>query len=334
MKSSRVLFSAGAFLILAVATCHAQTVAVGSCRPQLTSYSTISAAVAAVTPGSTILVCPGTYPESPTITTSLTLQGLTSEAGVRTVYVQSISVQGAGPVNISNLVVGQGETTGGGIIYRGSSGTVENVDVRSGGISALGLGVGPGSSVNVVSSSILGGTDADGTVSAGSELNLTNNWIVGDVNYGEAGGLVQGNTIFGGVSMGGSANPDTAPTINENTFVGADCAVSVGGSLQRDSTVVITNNRFISDSIGICPSQYALVQFTIEGNAFLQSSVAAIDFEDCSSGDTHTIKRNTFVGAPIGVEGVGSATILTGNNFYNVTTPTTACTGKSVRSDK
>jgi hypothetical protein len=136
MKTSRILFSASVGLALAAETSFAQTVAVGSCRPRLTGYSTISAAVAAVTPGSTILVCPGTYPEQPTIATPLMGRGLTSEAGVRTVYVQSISVQGAGSVN----VVGQGETSGSGIAYSGSFGTVEGVDVRSGGLSALGLG--------------------------------------------------------------------------------------------------------------------------------------------------------------------------------------------------
>ena len=41
MKTSRILFSASVGLALAAETSFAQTVAVGSCRPRLTSYSTI-----------------------------------------------------------------------------------------------------------------------------------------------------------------------------------------------------------------------------------------------------------------------------------------------------
>ncbi len=336
MKASSILFSACVGLALAAETSFAQTVAVGTCRPRLTSYSTISAAVAAVTPGSTILVCPGTYPESPTITTPLTLQGLTSEAGVRTVYVQSISVPGTGPVNIRNVVVGQGLTSGGGIVYLGSGGTVEGVDVRSGGISALGLGVSHISSLTVVNSSVIGNVSANGTVEASSELNLTNNWISGGLDYGDAGGLVQGNTIVTtgiGIVLGHGAGPDVAPTINGNTIVGATYGITFGGGI-TGSGVTITNNHFISNGTGIAPSQYATETTTIEGNTFIQSSVAAIDFGNCNDGVTHNIKENTFVGAPVGIEGVDRFAVLVGNNFYNVTSPTSTCTGESAGSRK
>jgi len=65
------------------------TVAVGNCRPPLVSYSTISEAVAAVTPNSTVLVCPGTYPEQVTITQALKLKGLKDEAGYPVITVPS-----------------------------------------------------------------------------------------------------------------------------------------------------------------------------------------------------------------------------------------------------
>jgi pectin methylesterase-like acyl-CoA thioesterase len=95
-------------VILAAQSSSAQTiVAVGNCRPHLVSYSTISEAVASVTPNSTVLVCPGTYPEQVTITQPLILKGLTSVIGTRMVLVQGISVQGTGPVDISNVVVGE-----------------------------------------------------------------------------------------------------------------------------------------------------------------------------------------------------------------------------------
>lgn len=59
----------------------AGTYAVGTCRPNLQSYSTITAAVSSVPAGSTILVCPGTYAEQVSINQPLTLQGIASPSG-------------------------------------------------------------------------------------------------------------------------------------------------------------------------------------------------------------------------------------------------------------
>jgi pectin methylesterase-like acyl-CoA thioesterase len=56
---------------------HASTIVVGSCKSSLTSFSTIQAAVNAAPAGSTIDVCPGSYPEQVTISAkSLTLIGV------------------------------------------------------------------------------------------------------------------------------------------------------------------------------------------------------------------------------------------------------------------
>jgi hypothetical protein len=79
------------------------------------------------------------------------------------------------------------------------TGTIENVDVRGGGIVARGAGVNAGSSLTVQHSSISEGEIyATGTVSAGTELNLTSNWITnGGVDYENgANGLIQGNTLI------------------------------------------------------------------------------------------------------------------------------------------
>jgi hypothetical protein len=136
----------------------AATYAVGSCKPSLPSYPTISSAVSSVPPGSTVEVCPNAYPEQVTITYPLTLKGITSaNAGQAVITVpgsgltvitggngDSIAAQvavtaTAGPVNISDITVdGTGNTVGGyptwlvGILYDdGSSGTVNEVTVRN-----------------------------------------------------------------------------------------------------------------------------------------------------------------------------------------------------------
>jgi hypothetical protein len=131
--------------------------AVGTCRPRLRSFTTIQAAVSGVPAGSTVLVCPGTYPEQVTITQPLSLQGIadsdldeaiiTIPSGGLTNIVPSIFsenvaaqvlVQSAGVVNITNITT---DGTGGnsacvnwlaGIFYAsGSSGTVARVRTRN-----------------------------------------------------------------------------------------------------------------------------------------------------------------------------------------------------------
>jgi len=68
-------------LALAFANClamsaYAATVFVGKCGTP--NVSTIQAAVTAAPPGSTVNVCPGTYPEQVIIDKRLTLQGVAS----------------------------------------------------------------------------------------------------------------------------------------------------------------------------------------------------------------------------------------------------------------
>jgi hypothetical protein len=77
---------AAALIVCCFATAtQANTIAVGSCKPNLVSYSTIQAAVTAAAPGTTIDVCPGIYPEQVSISKPLTLLGIavgTADAAV------------------------------------------------------------------------------------------------------------------------------------------------------------------------------------------------------------------------------------------------------------
>jgi Right handed beta helix region len=132
--------------------------AVGTCKPNVPSYPTISAAVGTVPPGSTVLVCPGAYAEQVTITQSLTLEGIKIGSGGRavidvpsgglttsvtsvvpgkTVYPQVLVTATAGPVNITNITVDgtnndlDGSAYVAGIFYgSGSYGTVDHVTAR------------------------------------------------------------------------------------------------------------------------------------------------------------------------------------------------------------
>src|ERR1700726_196467 len=72
------LVAAGLVACFLGSTAYASTVEVGGCKPALTNFATIQAAVDAVPAGSTILVCPGTYPEQVKIAKNLTLNGTSS----------------------------------------------------------------------------------------------------------------------------------------------------------------------------------------------------------------------------------------------------------------
>jgi hypothetical protein len=76
MRIAKWILAAG--LLLVASPIFASTLAVGSCEPLYTSFSTIQSAVnAAPNAGATtILVCPGVYPEQVRITKTITLKGV------------------------------------------------------------------------------------------------------------------------------------------------------------------------------------------------------------------------------------------------------------------
>jgi parallel beta-helix repeat protein len=152
------------FLVLALAnrvavSANAATVFVGTCVSP--SFSTIQAAVTAVPAGSTVNVCPGTYPEQVSINKRLTLQGIASgtlnqavvTAPAGGIVQNTVSLATAYPiaaqiyvhdttraVAISNLTVdgsgNNGLTACGvpnlvGIYYQDATGSIRNVVTRN-----------------------------------------------------------------------------------------------------------------------------------------------------------------------------------------------------------
>src|ERR1700690_437116 len=161
IRKSQVLAS---LLLFLTSAALAKTVQVGTCLPNSQTYSTISQAVSSVPPGSTVLVCPGTYPEQVTITQPLTLRGVqngnaanptiivpaggltkTVATGVGNFYYQLLANNGtSGAVNVSNItVVGSGNGLPNaaplaGVFYNNTSGTVSRMAI----FNQLGTGVG------------------------------------------------------------------------------------------------------------------------------------------------------------------------------------------------
>ncbi len=360
MKSSSLLFFVFVFLISAVLTSSAQTVAVGNCRPHIVSYATISEAVAAVTPNSIVDVCPGTYPEQVTITQPLTLNGLSLGTGSNPVItvpssglegdfpaqvlVQQPDGEAFGPVDISNLVVdGTGSgvncSTGelAGIEYVSANGTLENVEVRNQSPGGCGFGIllsGDNFAVNTVHIRRSSIHDFDNTgilaeSGGGSnfEVNLTSNWIASTsasvqsgVEYAEAQGLATFNTI----QVGGKIGLNLANFFCCLTASGNTVVGSnVGiylGGNDVFSTTTVTRNSLFNNGTGILVNPSGA--HVINLNAIVQSTTTAIDL-NCSS--ETTAKHNVVFGAPTGIANVTPGDVLIGNNYYSVTTATTTC---------
>src|SRR5579862_9454876 len=134
-----------------------QTLYVGNCVKS-SPYTTISAAIAAAPPGSTILVCPGVYPEQLTITEPLTIEGIQSAnqdaaiiAGAAVPnandfdsssqpapIIAQILVENTSNVNLNNLVTdGSANTLDGcavdliGVLFQNASGSINSMAVRN-----------------------------------------------------------------------------------------------------------------------------------------------------------------------------------------------------------
>jgi hypothetical protein len=177
MSRLRVSFLLAGALLLGARPMLASTVVVGTCKPSLPSYTSISEAVSSVPPGSTVEVCPGNYAEQVIIAQPLTLKGITSgnagQAGITVPSGGLTTTPGllgtlapqvhvtAGPVNITNIILDGSSGSNScssllvGIYYgSGSSGTVSESTVRNEINSGCGVGIwaenGPGTNESVV----------------------------------------------------------------------------------------------------------------------------------------------------------------------------------------
>ncbi len=303
--------------------------AVGTCKPSLPSYATISGAVSGVPPGSTVLVCPGTYPEQVTIAQALTLKGITSgNAGQAVITVpgsglavvpssfggNTIAPQvhvTAGPVNISDITV---DGTGSNVTYppwlvgifydSGSSGTVNEVTARNLSTSGLGAGVGiwaenatsTNESVTIQNSSFHD-IDNAAVVTVGSTLIAT----------------AKGNTMHAGGyqvqwTSGGSI---TANVINGSGGFDDTLANQVHG-IQADNGVTATSNK-ISNMSGAGILDYG------GGDTYKLNTITNVGVGIEFNCNTPTVASNTINDATTGLNNV-PASFSGANSFNNVVT--------------
>jgi hypothetical protein len=354
-----LLLLAVALLFISGPVLAASTFAVGSCKPLLPSYPTISAAVAAVPAGSTVLVCPGTYPEQVTISQPLTLQGvLLGDSGQVIVTVppaglsvNTTSIEGeavaahvlvsAGPVNITNITVDSaGNNVNGaaplaGLFYgSGSSGVINQVTTRNQITTATdGFPLGTGIWAENGNS-----TNNEVTIQSCSvhDFNNTGIFVIGDQGANLTA-VIRGNNVsaatgtsFGGISVFSAGNVTNNFVTGPGNIVfpsGNDGGISIANPSVTVSNNIVTNWHFgIADFDGATYTNNAVLN-TGTAISLLASSGGTANSNIISHSvlaielncNTHTIMHNTINDAGTGLNDVPSS-FSSPNNFFNVQT--------------
>jgi Right handed beta helix region len=323
-------------LFLLLSSSFAATFYVGSCHAS--SYSTISAAVAAAPPGSTIDVCPGTYAEQVFITQPLTLQGINAknndratisvpfviggglnwrfvadpDGGAAMVAPQIYVNSPAGAVTIRDLTIdasaeatspacfapGYWHTTG--IFFLNSSGVVN-------GVSTLGQGKNSGCGI---------GVRAFGAVPA--TFTLSNSFLQ---DAHQSGVILEGVGLTVNVSRNvldltsnsyGISSTDVSGTISSNF-------VNVAGDLIADSgsggSVTMSDN-VLRGVTGCSAAMFLSRAVQVIGNK-TEGCLTGIELDSGSTGAV-TLKSNLVISATIGIDlGCDANVTLAGNSVNN-----------------
>jgi len=351
MLRYRLLLCLAALPLLSVQSLLAATVAVGTCKPSLVSFPTISQAVSNVPNGSTIQVCPGTYAEQVTISKPLTLIGIASgTANQAVVAVPSgglaqntvsmfgeivaaqILVEGAGPVNITNIAV---DGTGGdtscllwlaGIFYgSGSSGTVNRVRASGQIDGTCGVGIwaenanSQNQSVTVQNSTVYNVDSAGIFAGSGTTPSLTANLTNNVVNASAAVAAIDSDSVQGKVNGNNVTNSvfgvfDLSNiNVQGNTIMGATYGIYManGGNA--------SGNQVSGSSEGVL---LGAVGATVNNNTIVSSTNAGVEL-GCFSAN---VNGNVINDAPVGVDSAPLTVNLGSNTFANTaTTFTNGC---------
>ena len=275
-----LLIAASALSSLTAPAALAKTVLVGTCRHGLQTYPTISQAVSSVPAGSTVLVCPGNYPEQVTITQPLILRGVQSANTANpTIAVPSggltksviaptngitmffqILVQGteSGLVNISNIGVNGSSSANSalngwisGIYYQNSSGTVTSVAAYGQSGNGYGFGIflegttSPPKAVTVKNSSVHDfdseGIRTNGSVVPSLIVNIASNSVISSNSF-------SGNPAYGGIDVQGAAG-----SIANNRVITHPAlpGISAGVGVAFPSSSVVTGNTVENFTVGV-----------------------------------------------------------------------------------
>ena len=301
---------------------------VGSCKTDVTMFSTIGAALLSVPSGSTIYVCPGVYAEQVNITQSVSLVGVSDATSSAPTIVPpsggivqnatsltsgaalgaQIVAKNAGTVIVSNLTVdGTGASGNGissctpaldGILFQNTAGTIQNNQVVNQLLTANLNGCQGGDGIYVQGD---GNTTFAVKILSNQVANFQKNGIT--VNETNVTGTIIGNTVTGqgptagaaenGIQIGfGATGTISGNRVADLDYTGNAPAAAIGVLLDDAPSAIITGNSVTNTQSGV----YV--------------------YEDGSATDTPSITKNTIVSTHIydGIDvcGVTNGTI-TGN---------------------
>jgi putative cofactor-binding repeat protein len=334
------------FALIVVPGAVASTVQVGGCKDGFTNYSTISAAVAAVPAGSTILICPGTYAEQVNISQSLTLQGVqTSNAANPTIIVPSgatgtydqvnISGTGSTTVNLSNIGVnGSSSTTSSvvGVSYQNASGTLSHMAVyNQGGAGGAGVGITIMNSestqtVTVSKSSIHDFTGTGIATGSGGNVVIDGNRIVTSDSFrgwAAAGidlysnGSVTNNLLIThpqppGVSAGVGITTEANASVTGNTIEN----FTIGIWLLEGSNTAASNTILLAQSGIVISGDNNIVELNSFANDDPSNIGYAIDFNCTGTGNT--VINNTISDTYAAFGASAGFNMTSPNSYFNV----------------
>ncbi len=309
-----------AVMIAASTPAHAKQYEVGGCNPTLPQFPTIQMAVLSVPPGSTILVCPGTYFEQVMISQPLTLKGadvnnqdrpiIAAPPNGLAINVTSITgAQVAAQVLVENVtppgnVVLTGITVDGsiaevqgcsvtaflaGIFYAsGTSGTISDMTTRDQKLPSCGYGIwvengaGPNQSITVENNSV---HDAS-WVGILAQSNQTPPTLTATIKGNFVNGLVYNQTSD--ITVSGIRG-----TITGNVVTGGFVGITNAGT--DASPVTISGNDLANISIGV-----------------------GMSFGDGSTVTSNKLS-NVYTAFLFGGSGVSPGPTVTGNTTQNTT---------------
>lgn len=361
MKRYSLLAVAFAFIAMMgqVQSLHATTVQVGTCLKGLTSFSTITAAIASpLSSGGTIKVCPGTYSEQLQINKELTLEGVNTGDvviqpplggllgnvhspvyGTSAANIAVFTENSAEPVMISNIIV-DGTNAGvscsslvfqSGIYYQESSGMVKDVEVRNElpqGICGIGIFAEDDTNAQTITvqNDAVHNFNYYGVVAVG--------FGTGELTASISANLVTAASVgsnngVAGIDVAGNATA----TVTKNTVTNMN---AFGVFLTTTSPVSVTGNTIFGSTDGVVNGASGAATITGNqisggttgiflgetGNIVQSNTIFETVYavqENCFS---NTVTKNTIISSDYGIyQAVGSPS----NSIFNTAFPISNC---------
>lgn len=310
-----------AFIALAFVSTNSYAVTnavVGKCKAG-TQFTTIQAAVNAATAGSTVQVCPGTYPEQVVIQQALTLKAVSSaNSNAVTITQPSGGLQPNATSGIwgslaAQLLIQGANVTVNGISVDGTSPTCTTPNVWVGVLFQAASG-------SLTNSTVLNAPQCFEGISAFADattnVTFSNDSFIGcstecvEVDYA-TNTKITGNTIANSAGFPNGIelqNLDGPATISNNFLSG------VGEALifENSTDGIITGNTFVSCYLGIMLDQ--ATKTVVQSNRITGTleGLRIIDAPGVTGGNTMT--KNTVLGAYYGLELLDSTGDITSPN--------------------